>query len=655
MSIMSNIKVITISIFLLISQIINCNDTNIDEVISILYESELMNNPDEFFDYLNDLHENPIDINSANREILSQIPFLTDELIENISYYMYRYGPMVDINEVKLINGIDETIFKLLTPFIYINESKTKNNTVKTPLKDLFKYPKNEIRLSVNQNFSGYNKTDSFVGNSLTETLRYGLKYKDKIQSGFVIQKDAGENFISSNKMPDYWSINLLINDIGFVKRIVFGDFNVNFGQGLVCGKSFTLGKNLSLSNVEVYSQEISRHYSSSETGFYRGTGINLYMNKTKSIEFTGFGSIKKIDTNLSDNSFSSIIETGLHRNDSEINRKENAKYFSCGSRLSINKNIFQIGINSILWRFSHFFNPKEEPYNFYNFRGKNGFNASLDYRIRIEKITIFGETAICRGKSVATLTGLNIKPYSLLDMSFLYRDYSPSYYSFSSGGFSEGGNISNEKGLYFVARYNLIKNITLNLYIDLYKYPWLKYNKDFISNGNDIAIQITYLNNRNTNVGLRYKKKVEYFSSIFEQCKRQIRVNISNKKINPSFQTSLDANSFTANNTTNFGLGLTQTIEYNDIKNRLNLYFKTTLFDAVNYENRLFVYEKSLPGTFAMPSLYGSGIRSSFSANYNLNKTVSLWFKIGRVTYLKKYRIEDKKTDTAMTLRLKI
>ena len=44
---------------------------------------------------LEELKEHPISINQATKEQLERIPFLSDSLVENILYYIYKYGPML--------------------------------------------------------------------------------------------------------------------------------------------------------------------------------------------------------------------------------------------------------------------------------------------------------------------------------------------------------------------------------------------------------------------------------------------------------------------------------------------------------------------------------------------------------------------------------
>ena len=74
---------------------------------------------DTHFEELSELRENPININTATKEQLERFPFLSDQLVENILYYLYKYGPMLTRNELWMIEDIDRQTIHYLLPFIY--------------------------------------------------------------------------------------------------------------------------------------------------------------------------------------------------------------------------------------------------------------------------------------------------------------------------------------------------------------------------------------------------------------------------------------------------------------------------------------------------------------------------------------------------------
>ena len=63
-------------------------------------EAEDISKWQEQYESLSELAEHPFNINTITREQLEQLPFLSDKMIENILYYIYKYGPMVSKKEL---------------------------------------------------------------------------------------------------------------------------------------------------------------------------------------------------------------------------------------------------------------------------------------------------------------------------------------------------------------------------------------------------------------------------------------------------------------------------------------------------------------------------------------------------------------------------
>ena len=64
------------------------------------------------------LTKHPLNINSASREDLERIFFLTDLEIENILYKRYVNGPFLTIYELQAVEGLGIKTIKLLQPLI---------------------------------------------------------------------------------------------------------------------------------------------------------------------------------------------------------------------------------------------------------------------------------------------------------------------------------------------------------------------------------------------------------------------------------------------------------------------------------------------------------------------------------------------------------
>ena len=68
---------------------------------------------------LQELKDNPININNTTKEELERIPFLNDKQIESILYYVYLYAPLKSIYELIYIENIDRNTFYMLKNFVY--------------------------------------------------------------------------------------------------------------------------------------------------------------------------------------------------------------------------------------------------------------------------------------------------------------------------------------------------------------------------------------------------------------------------------------------------------------------------------------------------------------------------------------------------------
>lgn len=612
---------------------------------------------DELYEKFSELTENPVNLNETSREELESIPLLSKDLAESISYYIYRHGPLKDINELKLVDGIDEKTLKLLKSTTFAGFSKTEIAGRRT-LKEMLKYGKSEIRMSSGrtvQKKTGYINDESesggYTGDPLSFSLRYGFKYKETMMWGMVVEKDPGEKLFSKKILADYNSFNFSLNEIGIIKNLIVGDYSLSFGQGLVCGNNFSLGKNLSSSAPDVYGNKIKRHFSLSEQGFMRGLASSIYLNRGETgskkpceIILTGFWSGKKIDSNMEGEYCTTISKTGLHRTSGEIENRSNNMVSTYGLHLASDFKNVQLGFTAFNWRLKHELKPEIKPYNLFYFRGNQGSDYSVDYRFKIMNILIYGEFGVDKEGDAAAIGCVSIRPSSRLNVSGLYRNYSVKYDSFFGNAFCEGSGVRNERGFYSTLEWFPLKFFRLNAYVDIFEFPWLTYTVNSPSSGHEYAAQIIWNNRRDSEISLRIKFKntdsnisgeTGHLVTIAESKKEQYRLKYRYNKRSWIFCTTFDLNQYrTGVQKGTSGIALSQTISYKPANKKVSMDFRYAVFDAANYENRIFLYENSLPGNFSMPSLYGTGSRQSVCLNFDLSRNLKIYTKLGNFIY---------------------
>ena len=655
-------KQIIVLILLLGSYSIRAQDaaSTTEQIIADIFEkftaeSEESIDYESFYDDLMFCAENPINLNQSTREELDKLQFLSEIQIENILSYVYENGGLKTIYELQLIEGLDMTDIRRMLPFVSLGESD--NPKGKIYWNDLVKYGKNEILFRMDKGLEtkeGYQFLPSedsnapavnpklYLGNELYNSLRYRFHYKDRIQIGFTGEKDAGEQFWgTANKGYDFYSFHAQLNNLGKFKTIVLGDFRANFGQGLVLHPEFGMGKSAYVLNVTPRSSGLKKFSSTDEYNFFRGGGATIHAGK---FDFSAFYSNKMIDGDTLNGTFPSIIKTGYHRTFDELSKKQTVSQQIVGGNITYTNMNLQIGVTAVHTDLNKSLIPEKSVYNFFYFSGKKQTTTGIFYRYRWKKLNLFGETAMTDNGSIATLNGCYFSPVSQLSLVVLQRYYSPEYDTFYASSFSETSRINNESGLYLGTEIRPFRKWKLAAYADSYRFPWPKYGIDAPSIGNDYLFQADFNPKRNITMywRLKYEEKQTNLSTIgtimpivVPLQKTSLRYQLTYSYGNFIFKNVLEGNlSRQATTDWTYGVIALQDVSYTFSKIPLKIDVRFQFFDAQNYENRFYSYEKDVLYAFSIPMYYGLGSRYYLNMQYDLNKQLSIWFKIAQTVY---------------------
>ena len=618
-------------------------------------ESEDVIDYNTFYEELITFSQTPINLNRTTREELEKMHFLSDKQVENILYYIYRFGPLQTIFELQLIEGLDMTDIRRMLPFVVVGEASDSGKKIYA--RDLLKYGKNELFLRMDKGIEtkeGYRflpeedpnenpiNSTNYLGNAFYHSLKYRFHFKDKIQIGFTAEKDAGEQFWkSAHKGYDFYSLCAQLNSFGKFKTIVVGDFRANFGQGLVLRPEFGMGKSSYVLNVSPRNSGLKKYSSTDENNFFRGAGATVRLGK---FDVTAFYSNKQIDGDTLNNSFSSIYKTGLHRTISEWSKKHTVNQQVMGGNATFTYSNVQIGFTAVHTLLDNRLEPDKSVYNYFYYSGNSQTTAGVHYRMRWYKLNFFGETAKTQDGAMAALHGFTFSPLSQVSLVVLHRYYSPEFDTFYATAFSETSRISNENGVYLGAEIRPIKKWKLAAYADSYQFKWPKYGIDAPSVGVDYLMQIDFAAARHIAMYWRFKyeekqgnlsRSTAFMPEIVPNKKTSLRYNLTYYFGNFSFKNVIEGNLFREAETDwMYGIIASQDVSYKFQTIPLKLDFRMQFFDAVNYENRFYSYEKDILYAFSIPMYYGLGSRYYMNLRYELNNQLSLWFKIAQTVY---------------------
>ena len=613
--------------------------------------------------------ENPININSDNIDQLAEFKFISIFQLENIKNYRRNYGDFKFVEELYEVDGMDEKSIEAIKPLICFEE---RHNKEKTSLNHILKYGKNKVLFEVNQCLNkkeGYKEIDDsllyakpnsiYLGSPQKLYLRYNFSYKDKVEAGFVMEKDPGEYLFKKNINDsimsmlgsqcysgfDYTSFHINIYNFGFCKTLAIGDYKISFGQGLTMGNGMSFvarGESLLRRN-----KKISPSKSANEGYYLRGAASTLRYNN---FELSIFYSNKLTDANvLTYDSLSetpleitSLQQSGLHRTYNEMMDRKVIRQQLYGANLSYKTSNFQLGYTIHKTDLSAVLNPDNNIYNLFYFRGKSIYNQGLDFYYILKNIVVYGEAAMSDNKGLAGLIGGTFQPAGYIDFTILYRNYAKDYQCLYSNAFAAGSNTRNEKGAYFSSAISIAANWRFINSIDFYTNDFFKNTCHAPSHGYDLDSQLNYTPNRNTLlfIGIRNKHKMKNTSDI-ELFQRHLTIEKSNMfRVHASYQITEE---ISLKNRAEYHFNRYEDGEYNSYliyqdvlfappEKTYNIAFRYELFNAE--KGSVYAYENDVLYAFAVGGLSGKGVRTYLVGKLELLNQIQFSGKIGFTFY---------------------
>lgn len=590
---------------------------------------------EEYEDVLNELAEHPININTATTEDLQRLPFLTAQQIEDIEAYIYRYGTMKSLGELAMINGMSWVQRQLLTCFVYAGEVKTRSFP---SLRQIAKYGKHELMGMVKVPlYERKGDVDgSYMGSRYKHWLRYQFRYSDKVKMGFTGSKDAGEPFMSKGNGAgyDFYSFYLQIRGWGRLKNLTLGRYRLHEGMGLILNNDFSFGKLSTLSALGRNSNVIRAHSSRYAANYLQGAAATYSI--TKYLDLTAFASYRKIDATLSSTGgIKTILKTGLHRTQKEIEKQDIASNTLIGGNINYRRNGWHVGTTAFYTSFSLPLTPDNTRlYKRYAPQGNRFWNASIDYGYVSHRWTIAGETATGDCGTVATINSASYLFSDKFSLMALQRFYPVRYYSLFSNTFSEGSEAQDESGAYLGFTWSPWQRWSITAYSDFAYFAWPKYlTKESTQSWNNM-VSLLFQPSHGLTLGgrMRYKQKAGVTTE-------RLRLYTSMVGNCWNARTSFD---YTMSDKSGRSQGwmLCENMGYQWRWLRLSGTF--AYFHTQDYDSRIYAYEPGLLYQMNFGCYFGEGIRYALVVRSEIGEHLLLIAKLGTTDYFDRNHISS-------------
>ncbi|MFI5172830.1 MAG: hypothetical protein ACHQFW_10590 [Chitinophagales bacterium] len=614
---------------------------------------------DTYQENLNNLILNPININTATATELRNTTLFTELQIRDLRRHIEAFGPLTSIYELQTIQSFSTEDIINIKPFISLTSSARSS----VPFLEQLYAGDYQYFLR----FGRYVETQEgfvedslgvapYYGNNLRIYTRLRYNYQNSISYGVTAEKDAGEAIFGPSQPAgfDYYSAHFFKKGTGRMKALALGDYELRMGQGLIMWSGFGFGKSVYPVAVRRAGPVLDGYTSTNENRFMRGAGITYAFDN---VYVTAFASNKKIDANASliDTTDEEILElsnlddSGLHRTESELEKKDVARETTAGFDITLYKGQFNIGLSSVYFHLNTPLVTNKDAYEIYDFSGQNLLNTSIHYNYLWRNILIFGETAMSDNLKGATLNGIIMPVDPKVDIAIVHRYFSPQFQTLYAETFSESTFPQNEQGTYFGTEIKPVRGWKISGYLDLYKHPWLEYQTDGPSYGTDFFTQLTWQPSRAFETYIRYKREISdrnASSSYFEE-PLVLNLLVRQEKSSIRWHADYDVNkSLTLKSRIEFsfydehigfpekGYLLFQDFNYHPMSSPFGFATRFAIFNTDSYNTRIYAYETEVLYAYSIVGLSGEGTRAYLLVTYSPYKWLDIWARVSNTWY---------------------
>ena len=553
-----------------------------------------------------DIAAHPINLNQTTADELSRLRFLNDEQIDAILLYQYEH-PFQEIYELQLIDCLKDYEIRNLLPFVYVGEAKEEKNMY---FREVFHYAKHEITLRTDAR-----NIEDYEGDPMYGKLRYRFNYQNRGMAGVTIDRTPGATWENIN-----YGGFIELRDMGPMKRIVAGNYQAHFGYGLVIGSPFKRGKTAYIQSTATTDEGLKKFGSVGDSYNY----------------FHGVGATARVSSWADVSAFYSL-------------RKEKKTWnHVVGVNATGRWNRLKVGITAV---------ETIEATNSSQFRERSQASYSLEAKRRVAsgvmgvnarwnmgKVDIWGEVATSHGNKwgVGGIAGIRYTPMSDINLLAIYRYYSPDFDNIYANALCSWTRMRDEHGGYLGVEYYRLKNWQLSAFGDVWK------------SGFETMAQADFIPQKAYHMHTRFRIKRKDEKDTYS-----LRWNMIYEVGSWKMKTQADGNLVQTNNALTYGWSLLQDVEYRFSQVPIVLQMRAQLFDAQQWDNRVYIYENDVLYAYAIPFVYGKGGRLWLNARYKINETFSIYLRVSETIYQRAWSTANERknhrTDVHALLRVKL
>lgn len=550
--------IITLSVLLLACTSLAQSAEELEKILKLTgYES-----PEDLDAYeverLSSYLERPLRINVASRSSLQSSGLFSSYQTASLVDYRLRHGDIMSFRELSSVDGFTEAVVSTLAPFISLEGGSITEGRDMHVVNDL------AVRGSVKA-------SEEMAGS-------YGLKYRCRVGESLTLSLAAG---------PDLFTGGVVWQPGRRPFRLILGDFNARFGQGLALWNGMSM---TGLSKVSSY--------------FRSTSGLS------SSWSFTGSSANKGIAGEYSFSRFR--VSAFLSFPEGKTGE------YSCLPAVNMGWYGWNISVSATHYvEFMNLLSPKGPVY-------APDMKTSGDMAMCVNGIDVFSEVTFdWVNKTAAALAGMIHPLKEDMKIAAHLRYYPAGFNPSRSAAPRTVSKCTNEYGMSVSADYSPRSGtVSGSLSIDSAFLPERKEEQResiHVRIITDTEIRITDA----LSMKIRLSERIRTWGLPF---KTDIRTDLSWSY--GRFSTTGRFNALKYKGTGYLGF-----LEGGYKTDTFSIYLKQLYFDIDNWDDRIYAYERDAPGSFSVPAFYGIGMNTSFMVSWRFSRWGRIYAK-GTFTY---------------------
>ncbi|MEO0216747.1 MAG: helix-hairpin-helix domain-containing protein [candidate division WOR-3 bacterium] len=518
-----------------------------------IFESEEQKDLETYLFKMEELKENPVDINTANLEELLKIPFLKIPDALKIVAYRDKYGPFENLEDLYRIPSIDSITIAQLRPYLTVKKKPLRLRKIESRIR---------FKRNLKENGSITYYTRNIVGiNDYTIFL--------------ITERDPYEN-----SFFDYYSTGVLIEEQK--RHFIMGRYNLDFGSGVMLSSTGSFFQGIDF-RMLTSQRGIIPYTSTMENGGFFGAALS----DSLLLNYCLFYSNQRLDGTVDTAGYArSFDESGEHIDSLSQSRKDRIMEEIFGYNV-------QYRYGSLLFSNSTYWSGYEPAFacddSLTGFYGSNYWISGVDLKFFAEKFLVFGEVVRSfRNRPGGILGWSGVMPYNF-EFNLATKYFSPGFYA-------PKGVESDEDHIGVVIDFNnrsrfINAGTTFNVFTDCNadtsNYD-LRLNLAKIVGFVEFKSQLRWL----FHAGIKELSGSKIFLRLFPKNFLYFNLRLEDKY-------SFDDTIFR---------GIAGALDIGLDTKFVEFVIRLAVFDSENYKTRIFVFEPDLPGVINNRMLYGKG-----------------------------------------------